>query len=46
VTSEIALPHQKQNELLSQCESVANEHLKKISLIESNFQNINYSQIS
>jgi hypothetical protein len=46
VTSEIALPHQKQNELLSQCESVANEHLKKIGLIESNFQNINYSQIS
>lgn len=33
VTSEIALPHQKQNELLSQCEIVADEHLKKISLI-------------
>lgn len=46
VTSEIALPSQKQNEILVQCEEVANEHLRKLNLIDPDFQNIVYSKIS
>ncbi|WP_379085156.1 hypothetical protein [Pedobacter sp. UC225_65] len=46
VTSEIALPQQKQTEMLEQCENIANEHLRKLNLIDPDFQNIVYSKIS
>jgi hypothetical protein len=46
VTSEIALPQQRQTEMLEQCENVANEHLRKLNLIDPDFQNIVYSKIS
>lgn len=46
VTSEIALPHQKQSEILENCENVANEHLKRLNLIDPDFQNVVYSKIS
>lgn len=46
VASEIALPQQRQNEILEQCESIAHEHLKKLNLIDPDFQNVVYSKIS
>jgi len=46
VSSEIALPLQKQNEILEQCESVSNEHLQKLNLINPDFQNVIYSKVS
>ncbi|RZK25670.1 MAG: ABC transporter permease [Flavobacterium sp.] len=46
VTSEIALPLQKQNEILLQCEDVANIHLKDLNLINPDFQSVVYSKIS
>nr|WP_199158175.1 hypothetical protein [Pedobacter sp. ASV2] len=46
VASEIALPQQRQNEILEQCESIAYEHLKKLNLIDPDFQNVVYSKIS
>jgi len=46
VASEIALPQQRQNEILEQCESIAHDHLKKLNLIDPDFQNVVYSKIS
>lgn len=46
VASEIALPQSRQNEILEQCENIANEHLERLDLINPNFQNIVYSKIS
>lgn len=46
VRSEIALPLAKQNEILEQCELVANDHLQSLNLINPDFQNIVYSKIS
>lgn len=45
VRSEIALPLARQNEILEQCEVVANEHLQSLNLINPDFQNIVYSKI-
>jgi ABC-type multidrug transport system fused ATPase/permease subunit len=46
VRSEIALPLARQTEILEQCEVVSNEHLKRLNLIDPDFQNIIYSKIS
>jgi len=46
VRSELAVPLSKQNEILEECERVANEHLRKLNLINSDFQNVIYSKIS
>lgn len=46
VRSEIALPLARQTEILEQCEAVSNEHLKRLNLIDPDFQNIIYSKIS
>jgi len=46
VSSEIALPQEGKNEILGHCESIANEHLKKLNLIDPDFQNVVYSKVS
>ncbi|MCD0487161.1 hypothetical protein LPB86_02910 [Pedobacter sp. MC2016-14] len=46
VASEIALPQQRQTEILEQCESVAQEHLQGLNLINPTYQNVIYSKIS
>jgi predicted nuclease with TOPRIM domain len=46
VSSEIALPQQKQTEILEQCENIAREHLQKLNLVNQTSQNVVYSQIS
>lgn len=46
LTSEIALAQSTKNILLEQCESISNEHLKKLNLVDPNFQNVVYSKIS
>lgn len=46
VTSEIALPLGKQNEILEKCEEVANDHLAKLNLTNPDFQNVVYSKVS
>lgn len=46
VASEIALAIQRQNEILEECEKIANEHLQKLNLINPDFQNVVYSKIS
>ncbi len=46
VSSEIALPLSKQTEILESCEAVANDHLKRLKLIDADFQNIVYSKVS
>ncbi|WP_028298939.1 hypothetical protein [Olivibacter sitiensis] len=46
VTSEIALAQSAQQKMLEECESIANEHLQKLNLLDSSFQNVVYSKIS
>ena len=46
VASEITLPLPKQNEILERCEAIANEHLQKLNLVNSEFQNVVYSKVS
>ena len=46
VTSDIALSHQRQQELLAECEAVALEHLGRLNLINPDFQNIVYAKVS
>jgi len=46
VSSEIALPQSRQNEILEQCEAIANDHLQKLNLTNPTFQNVVYSKIS
>lgn len=46
VTSEIALAQAVQTKLLEECESVANDHLRKLNLLNPDFQNVVYSKVS
>lgn len=46
VSAEIALPQQRQNEILEQCENIANGHLRRLNLIDPDFQNVVYAKIS
>jgi prefoldin subunit 5 len=46
VTSEIALPLPKQNEILERCEEVANDHLQRLNLTNPDFENVVYSKVS
>lgn len=46
ISKEIALPHDRKQELLEKCENVANEHLKKLGLLDGDFQQLVYSKIS
>lgn len=46
VTSEIALAQANQTKMLEDCEAVANEHLRRLNLIDPNFQNIVFSKVS
>jgi len=44
IGTEIALPHREKQELLEECEETANEHLKELDLLDSDFQNLVYSK--
>lgn len=46
IASEIAMSHEKQQELLQSCEDVSNEHLKSLDLLNPDFQHLVYSKIS
>lgn len=46
VASEIALPQQRQREILEECENIAHEHLKRLNLVNPDFQNVVYAKIS
>lgn len=46
VTSEIALAQSAQQKMLEECESIANDHLQKLNLLDPNFQNVVYSKVS
>jgi predicted nucleic acid-binding Zn-ribbon protein len=46
VTSEIALPLPRKNEILESCEEVANSHLDRLNLIKPDFENVVYSKVS
>lgn len=44
ISAEIALPNQVKIELLKSCDIVSKEHLKELDLIDSDFQNLVYSE--
>lgn len=44
IGTQIALPHREKHELLESCEEVANEHLRELDLLDSDFQNLVYSK--
>lgn len=46
IASEIAMSHEKQQELLQSCEDVSTEHLKSLDLLNPDFQHLVYSKIS
>lgn len=46
LSSEIALSPQRKNELLQECEDTANDHLRRLNLLDPDFQNVVYSKIS
>lgn len=46
IAKEIALPNERKQDLLQNCENIANEHLKDLGLIGSDFQHLIYSKIS
>lgn len=46
ISKEIALSHERQQELLEKCEEVANNHLQKLGLLDGDFQQLVYSKIS
>lgn len=46
VTSEIALAQANQIKMLEDCEAVAHEHLRRLNLIDPDFQNIVFSKVS
>ncbi len=43
ITSEIALPHKEQEELLLRCKNISEQHLKRLGLEEADFQNLLYT---
>lgn len=43
ISSELAMPHKEQKQLLEECELTAIEHLKEMNLIDTDFQNLVYS---
>ncbi len=45
IGTEIALPHREKEELLSNCELIAVEHLKELNLIDPDYQHLVYSKI-
>lgn len=46
IVSEIALPHERQKEILENCENISIEHLKSLDLLDPSFQHLIYSKIS
>jgi hypothetical protein len=44
IGTEIALAKREKEELLEKCEEIANEHLKELDLLDSDFQNLVYSK--
>ncbi|SEO16310.1 hypothetical protein SAMN05216436_1408 [bacterium A37T11] len=46
ITSEIALAQVAQKKMLEECESVSNDHLQRLNLINRDFQKIVYSNVS
>jgi uncharacterized membrane protein len=46
VSSEIALPLPKKVAILEECEDVSDSHLKRLNLVNADFQNVVYSKIS
>lgn len=44
INTEIALPHREKEELLLNCDSTSEEHLKQLNLIDPDFQHLVYSK--
>lgn len=44
IGTQIALPHKEKDELLANCESTSEEHLKELNLIDPDFQHLVYSK--
>lgn len=42
ISAEIALPHKEKTELLRNCDTVSQEHLSELDLVDSDFQNLVY----
>ncbi|KVV14361.1 ABC transporter permease [Flavobacterium sp. TMP13] len=43
IGTEIALPNEQKHNLLSECDAIANEHLKSVDLVDSDYQHLIYS---